>query len=65
MTVIEPTVEQVREYATRQGIKPATLARMAGLQKNVLRGIFRPDWNPRASTLHKVADAINRHAEAA
>lgn len=65
MAVVEPTVEQIRAYAKREGLRASTLASLSGLGKNTLRGIFRPDWNPQADTLHKVADALNKRAEAA
>lgn len=59
MMTVQPTVEQVRAFAQDHGLKPATMARKAGLHPNTLRGLFDPGWNPRADTLQKVAAAIN------
>lgn len=57
-------MRQIRDYASKEGIRPSTLARISGLHKNTLRGIFRPRWSPRAETLERIAKALNKRAKA-
>lgn len=61
MSSVGTTIAQVRAYAAAQKLKPATLAKLAGLHANALRDMFSDTWNPRADTLQKVEAAITRH----
>lgn len=62
---ISTSLDRIRAYAKAKGLKPATLARLAGLHANALRGLHDQNWNPRADTLQKVEQAIERHERAA
>lgn len=62
---VSASLDRIRAYAKAQKIKPATLARLAGLHANALRGLHDDDWNPRADTLQKVEEAIERHSRQA
>lgn len=52
MAHIDEIISRVR--ATAERIKPATMAREAGLSVNALRGLHSDKWDPRAQTLRKL-----------
>lgn len=56
---VQPTVTEIRAWASSERLRPSALARLAGLSPNALRDLHRPAWNPKASTLETVARAIN------
>lgn len=60
---VPTTIDRIRAYATATGLRPSTLAKLAGLHPNALRDMHGADWDPRSSTLSKVEAAIARHQE--
>lgn len=59
MNTVNSTVERVRAYLLQQyrGSR-SRFAEDAGLSKNALRDIHKPDWNPRYETITKLDGLI-------
>ena len=65
MNEIDQAITKVRTEAATRGLRPATLARMAGLSANALRNTHHPDWDPRIETLRKVLSVLDEAESAA
>lgn len=52
--MIEEAVTKIRSFRDSNGLKNATLAKLAGLSVNALRDLDSPDWSPRYDTLRKL-----------
>jgi predicted transcriptional regulator len=50
--------DSIRAAVTTGGIKKTELAAEAELHRNSLGGVERDDWDPKASTLQKLVDAL-------
>jgi predicted transcriptional regulator len=55
-------IERVRRSVREGGLKKSALVKEAGLGSDVLIGIEREEWNPRAATLIALTDALDRIA---
>jgi predicted transcriptional regulator len=64
MTEIDELISKVRTEAAARNLRPATLARMAGLSANTLRNMDDPDWDPRSETLRRILEALGERPEA-
>lgn len=53
-------IERVRAALKKQGVTARGVAQKAGLHRNTLCNIDRPDWNPTAAVLK----ALEPHVEA-
>jgi 3,4-dihydroxy 2-butanone 4-phosphate synthase/GTP cyclohydrolase II len=59
MTRTRETIERIRAYALAKKMRPATLARAAGLHPNSLRRMHQGDWNPSAETLERLEATLS------
>lgn len=55
---MQTDLETIRDKATRLRLSPSRLARLAGLNKSSLAKLYRPEWNPKASTIAACLQAI-------
>jgi 3,4-dihydroxy 2-butanone 4-phosphate synthase / GTP cyclohydrolase II len=60
---VRETIEVVRKFAGERKLRPATLARLAGLHPNTLRGMNEPDWSPSLATIEKLEEFMSRQPE--
>lgn len=57
------SLNRIRRAVNENGLKKSVLAAEAGLSIDALHGIEREDWNPRASTVTSLTDALDRIAQ--
>ena len=58
-------IAAVRAFARQEKLRPATLAKGAGLSPNALRDLDSQDWAPNTRTLEKLLQFIADHKRAA
>lgn len=63
MAHVDDIISRVRAKA--RDIRPATMAREAGLGVNTLRGLNSERWNPRAETLRRLERYLEREGATA
>ncbi len=51
MSKISEAIQEMRAFAEREKLRPATFAQRAGLHKNSLRYFNSDVWEPKLSTL--------------
>lgn len=61
MTYVQLSKQKITQFMADNGITKTGLARIAGIQDTVLRNVHNPDWDPRASTLMKLEQAISNN----
>lgn len=60
---VRDTIDRIRAYAQKNGLRKATLAKRAGLHPNALRDLDSPDWKPRLDTIEKLEKVLAEAGE--
>jgi len=55
---VDRSIERIRAFAAQHKMRPARLAKAAGLHQNTLRGFNRPGWNPTLETVRRIESII-------
>ena len=58
---IDETLQEIRDFLEVERITPCRLFRMAGLNIKSSHVMYREAWNPTASTIRKLQDAIRAY----
>lgn len=58
MLQIDYVIARLRAFRRHVGWSGSALARRSGLSLNSLRGMDRPEWSPRASTLRALEEQV-------
>jgi hypothetical protein len=51
-------LDRLRAWASANSLRPATLARQAGLAEGVTRNMDRPDWSPSSTSIRSIEALI-------
>lgn len=54
------SLDRIRRAVNENGLKKSKLADEAEMSPDVLIGIESDDWNPKAKTVEKLIDALDR-----
>lgn len=57
---LSSVLDRIRAWARANELKPATLARMAGLAENVTRDMDAKDWGPSSRSIRRLEVLIPR-----